>query len=439
MNTIDDLRATLAGHAELHDDYLTDRVRAVNGRVRTVRRRRVAAVGGTAAVVLAGAVAGVAIVDRPDPSNANLLVGAPVPSTLVSVGYTYDFVAGEESRGLEDGVHSLRVRVPEADDPRLVSWATEGDAQRVSVDGKWSDPIVSTRPDFTDFVVVPAGEAGWVEVSGGTRVALATYELADEPAAGYTKEGVTFRQQRAGAELVGAVVGDRGETSVSLTVTLPEGRLFVADLCQASTTDDLGNAPWATQTLNGEDAGAGSCQGVDPGAVDAGGSGWSPLTEGLVTDAGRLGAGDEVTLDLTLTDDQRGARPIDDPQALLGMAVYALSDEGQRVAGNWVEPVVEHDGHTWALIAVEETAIPAGDWSVPVPSSEERILVGLAQRLRSGTVSTTVDGEPWGIVRGPGTGAGLDGTLPEDAEQVGLRASEGAEGEAAVAFYELVE
>lgn len=434
MNTIDDLRATLAGHADLHDDYLTDRVRAVNGRVRAVRRRRAAVAGGTAAVVLAGVVGGVAILDRPDPTNDNLLVGAAVPATLTSTGYTYDFVDGEESG---EGEHTLRVEVPESDVPRLVSWATEGDDQRVKVSARWGEDFVSGRDDFRDFVVIPEDQSGWVKVRADSRVALATYELGDERPAGYTKGDITFRQYREGSELVGAVIGDRGDTSVSLTLTVPEGRLFITDVCQATGSDDLGNGPWNEMTVNGEPATGSSCGSVDDGFIDAGGSGWSHNGR-LVTDGGTLKPGDEVTLSSTLTENHRTSDPIEDPDALLGIAVY-LEPEARIVAGWPADPIKEFDGHTWALTAVEETALPRDDWSVPVPDSDERLLVGMAHRdIGADSIVIEVDGDDWGTIRGTRSGSGIDGVLPPGAERVGFRTDADA-GQAALLFYELVE
>lgn len=430
MNTIDDLRATLAGHAELHDDGLTDRLRAVDGRVRTVRRRRAAVAGGTAAVVLAGVAGGVAILNRPDGGNDNLLVGAPVPATIIATGYTFDFVDGVES---EAGEHTLRIRLPGSDEPRLVSWATEGESQRVEVEAKWSAGFVSGQDDFEDFVWIPQGSASWVEVTADSRVALATYELGDEPPAGYTKDGVTFRQQAEGMELVAAVVADRGDTSVDLTFTVPDARLYITDVCQVTDYDRRGTGPWMNLDFD-DDGGIGSgCGPLDDGWSDGGdGSAWFP-------DRAQFRPGDEATITATITDGHRDLGRIEDPDALLGLAVYALPDGTRTVAGNRVSPVVEYDGHTWALTSVEEAVLPADSWSVPAPASDERVLVGLAHRgIGEETIVIEVDGKSWGSIRGMSSGSGVDGVLPQDAEEVGFR-TDAASGQAALLFYELVD
>lgn len=440
MNTIDDLRATLAGHAELHDDHLTDRVRAVNGRVRTVRRRRAAVAGGTAAVVLAGVVGGVAIVNRPDPANDNLLAGAPVPETLASTGHTFEFVDGYES---EPGEETVTVTLPKSDAPRLVSWATEGDDQAVLVkDG--SQRFESSRPDFTDYVLVYNGEHRKITVTGHTAVGLAVYELSGAHPDGYTAQGVTFRQDIAGSSLLGAVIGEPGDNEVSVDVTLDEGKPTWSELCdlRPDATPNRIEDPEAYISLSadGHDLSTISCgygeltdPMLDPGA--GGGSLVGPFRLGGRT----YEAGDEVTFSARLTDEDGNL--ISEPGAVIGLGIYDAPRSGVvEVGGVKVDETVEWGGHVWQLTHTEVTALPAEDWTADVPPSDERLLVGTAHRYGDHNVAADLyqDGEIYETVTSFGAGWGLGRVLPPDVQTMGVTTKGGSEGTVALLFYELI-
>ncbi len=207
MNTLNDLRSTLDAHAaDIHDDASRARVLAVHGRARAVRRRRAVAVAAAVAVVAAVAVTPRMLGDAEPAPVERELIGKVAPATVTSLGYTYDFI---------EGVEDDRIKLDASDEPRLLTWAVAGGPEDVLVDSRYSEGEVwSDGTDFDDFLVIHPGESGpWqIRRSGGAEVALAVYELTDARPAGYTVDGITFREQIGPETLVDAVIGEVGDT-----------------------------------------------------------------------------------------------------------------------------------------------------------------------------------------------------------------------------------
>jgi hypothetical protein len=337
MSSLTDLRSTLDQHAEsVPDAEATARLTAVHHRVAAVRRRRRAT--GTAAlalVLLAGV--GTALVPRHDRDQlpaAPVVLGQRAPSTLSSLGYTYRTDGTAVSGDLRT---TMKVRA--SDEPQLYSW-TSSTPSTVRVDTPDDEVWHSHQGGFHDFVVVPPGTSGRLQVSVPEgRVALARYTLGDATPDGYTRNGLTYRQTVAGRPLLGAAVAGAGEVEATTTVTTPGGQVELAPLCTGVPRG------YAVQvTVDGKGGLAGSCN--DTSAFDPASLG------GYSQWVGR--PGHAVTVRIFLSRRIASAAPVAGsfPHLRLGVGVYGPLDQ-VRLAGNDVSRVLEHGGHTWTLAGTD--------------------------------------------------------------------------------------
>lgn len=354
----DELRSVLHDHAdEAHDLGAPARTAAVHGRVRTVKRRRTAvAGGGLVAAVAAVALAGVPGLNPPDPGPAgapHALAGFEVPKEMVATGYTYEYARGTEAAASEG---PLRLKLSASEEPRLVMWASSAADEGRPVwlrDVSAGTTLVRPSGDFTDYRYVAPGSSsrlvlGQRGADGDDRIALAVFELSDDRPEGLTEHGMTFRERQLDDRLVGAVIGNRGQTQVALDMEVPEeGELRLTEVC-AGPDVGLGTGYMAVLRINGEEMLGTSCEERLP--LDAGTDGGT-LTQQL-EDMG-VEPGDRIEASLTLED--RRERRVDDADVVLGLAGYQELGEGVEAAG-WTFPErLEHDGHEWALSTVGES------------------------------------------------------------------------------------
>lgn len=184
MNGIDDLRDTLERHAgEVPVVDPSIRRTAVARRIGAARRRRragaaAASVGVAAVVAAAVLIPGSGTEAGPGPAGP-VEAGVDVPATITALGH--DFALTEHESG-RDG--RVTVTLPASDRLRLVSWATSGSDDEVTVTGL-GNPTVHRSGDFDDWVVleVDRGEDVTVAATDGSTPAVAVYELADTSAA----------------------------------------------------------------------------------------------------------------------------------------------------------------------------------------------------------------------------------------------------------------
>lgn len=376
MNT-SDLRDTLASHATFEDDGLTARVVGVRERVRVVRRRRRAAVGGTVAAVLAIGAAGVAIpklTNDAAPASREL-AGHTAPATLESLGYTYEFERGVEGDG------EVVLELPKSDEPSLVTWATEGRDNRVTVRSDGSDPYHSSLDDFTDFTLAgPSNSSMRYTLKGSGPVAVAVYRLTDLAPAGVTKGGFTYRDRVGGGKMLAAKIGNTGENELELSFRMPTEGLSIRPLCQTSRSGTL------SISFNGNAGPATECQADE--AWDVGGG--SKVSFDEVTDKnGRtIRPGAQVRIRVSLTDPQSGRELIEDDGVRLGIGVYSVPQMMHALDGVPVDKFVEFDGHLWLL--TDSLAVPDIDQLSLSVAGRHPKLVGFAgKNLGPGTMRMT--------------------------------------------------
>lgn len=326
MNT-SDLRDTLASHAAFEDDGLSARVVGVRQRVRVVRRRRRAAVGGAVAAVLAIGAAGVAIpklTNEAAPASRDL-AGHTAPATLESLDAVYAF-----KRGVE-GIDKVTLNLPKSDEARLVTWATASDDDRVSV-RRSGETLQSSRPDFTDFTVIHRG-AERVVLEGSGRIAAAVYTLS-RPAPGLTKNGIYLPGRRGGGELLAAGIGDPGEKELTATIVVPKTGIEKRVTCTAP------KGYIAHLTLNGRHTLTSEC---DDLAGDFSESSYGSHEY----------AGEKVTYRMWLAKGPFHGKPApltsdEVPDAQLTFGLYSV---GPVTGTSRFYNTIDGDGHRWRLVA----------------------------------------------------------------------------------------
>jgi hypothetical protein len=374
MNTLDDLRRTLDAHAgDVHDDVHHARTAAVRGRAAVVRRRRAAGVATAAALAVVGAVGIPQLVGDPGPDP----LGAP--DTRTALGWTYqlsDTVRAEGGR--------LTLEVEQSDVPRLVSWATDGADQDVVVRTGWPGRFHSSADDFGDHVQLPPGYEGTVRVTGAAGLSLATYTLDPLTTPAGVGEGPrTFREDVAGFDLLGAVAGEPGQTSVEFDLVPEDATTWVGYYCENLPKGTRMHVNWVGAAGSLVFGGCDAVSSFDPGGSP--GTGFTPGKR----------AGTQQTLRLWVT---RGGDPVADgeiPELRLGLGAYTSTETPVDLVGIEQRREIEFAGHVYRLAEV----VTAGTGESPrleVPEDGQFVVGSAFGGRGSLSVTLTADGQPVG-------------------------------------------
>jgi len=335
---------------------------ALHQRIDAARRRRgrgVVAVGVATAVAVGLAVMPAVLAghDEVDPPPASL-AGHDVPRTLVSSGFTYEYTAGFESEAKD---RELVVRLPAADEPRLVAWASNvpriGAFVTATVDGRLRGRAAAGALEA--FELLPPGPAHEVVLTqtgvGLTdELAVAVYSLADEPPPGVSNGPITLRDRVLDERLLGGVLGAPGEEQVDVRVEVPEDGARITVSCSGVEGLDV------TVALGPADVGSMPCTRRPDRDAGAGGTAWHGAEwYSLLQDTG-LEPGGTTTLRAWLVRPEgRAGDASEDDAVVLGAGLYGDLVPRARVAGVDVPVRVELDGHEWHLDG-EEYVGPRG-------------------------------------------------------------------------------
>lgn len=256
MNTLEELRASLASHAEdLNDQGLHTRAGAVHARVRRVRRQRRVALAGALAAVLA--VAGVGVGLGSDRQRRSLEPTSPLAGHAISrqvdvAGFVYDLATTAESK---PGDQKLTLTLPKSDRDRVISLVASGLGA-----GDATLFVGSGQPDYLPASGLPASyDAGSVldriatdsavdvpvelstesthltvrlrHAAAGAVVGLAVYDQATALPGGVSAQGMAFPQTVGDERLVTAAIGRQGDGSVSITFRGPLRNPDLESLC----------------------------------------------------------------------------------------------------------------------------------------------------------------------------------------------------------------
>ena len=431
MTGINELRQALNDQAaDVSDHAVATRSGEIRERVRVVRRRRRSAVAGSAAAVVA-VVAGVALLpdgsqDLERPEVANTIVGVAPPQEFTSLGYTYTL-----QRGVEGDTDTTVLDLAASGEPRLVSWATEGVDDTVTVTDDVSDErLVYRTADFSEFVIIPGGEPARVEVTSvdGSRVGLAAYAVdLDSPPPGVSKDGITFRDEVADQRLLAAEIGDLGDTDLTLETTSRGPQTGTAVFCAGAPRGAFLQVERGDAQYIGEEV----CDGRTPIDVTSG-----------VTSPTR--AGRPWTVRIFLTDGEDGP-VIDAAGARIGVAAYDVPRVVDTGAFEASSALIEYRGHLYRRVEVLEVPLGRQAEQVRLPETETPMLVFANAKARSGITRFTLRGEmksqSFGLAASGGgvSGVGLGLFSGPDAMVVVKREGTEANDRAAIVTYERID
>ena len=362
MNTLEDLRATLAQHAEATDDTEREtRAMAVRSRIRTARRRRAggAVVAAVAALVIAAGTAGmVRGSGSPEPAGPTL-DDVRVPERVDIYGFPYGLT--ETQRAAADG----SVALEHPDGPAAVSLVATGLGSGSAT--LWSGPIPVARVRGDERVAVPVDGVVLtelrVELDGApdaARAEVAVYEPTGELAPGVRSGDVVFRRQYADRELVAASFGEGGQTA---SAEIPDGTgdLDVSAYCHSATPDLWLQVDGTTGGMPCDDVD----QGNDPGAANQ---------NYLLAPRA-----DDHTYGVHVTRGNGGPRATG-VDVDFGFGVYRQAAAPQRVLGAEAATVLEANGRTWRLDDVLD-ADGGGDIEVDTSQGDAYIAIAYADAL----------------------------------------------------------
>ena len=372
MSTLDELRRTLDEHADsLHDDGAHVRAAAVRRRGRQVRRQRRIGVAVAAAAVVATTAAVVTLPggDSPQPADRHLL-GMEAPASLQSLGYTYDF-----ARGVVGDADRTVVRLAASDQPRLLSWADKGvDTIRVRTA---DDRVIASHGDFEDFTIIPPGQSGtWTITGANTAAAIYTLDTT-RPPDGATQDGITYRSRVLDRRLIGAQVGQVGESSVRSTIQLPAGRIGFSSYCTGGDENT-----WFHVEIQGATSSFGAnCTApvFDPG--------------GNLETQFRWKTAGPTQVHAWATEGEHGP-VLDHRPVRITFGFYSMGHDTIEVAGTDMDQQVEYDGHVWAIPLPVESRPGDRELRTAGPGLGVPFLVVAAFSHTGGPVYTSLAGVP---------------------------------------------
>lgn len=194
---------------------------------------------------------------------------------------------------------------------------------------------------------------------------------------GYTKDGVTYRADVLGEKLLGAAIGEPGDSVVSFEMTVPSTGLRISPTCYGIGVDHM-----VRVTLDGHPLTGSSCQ-QDP-HPDPGKDG-NTFPDGSPLDGSDIRAGDVVTVEARLT--PAGSDPdvpaVERESAVVGVGIYEDTRPRQVVGGVEVPALLEHDGQVWELTGTY--VMDAGEpriWVERDPVPGRQLMVAAVSGLR---------------------------------------------------------
>jgi hypothetical protein len=171
---------------------------------------------------------------------------------------------------------------------------------------------------------------------------------------GYTKDGVTFPAEANGRQLVGARVGDRGESELVFTAPAPEAEpgLQIAPVCFGPAADDHA----VSVSVNGTFLFGLTCEASRPEHPAAEGTAGAAEIEEAVATLG-LTPGEPMTVRVWLRDRSTDNTLVEHRDMVVGVGVYGRSpaesasgpapeSTGSPVAGTDLPDRIEHEGRT---------------------------------------------------------------------------------------------
>lgn len=348
MNTIDDLRTTLAAHADQAGDPVAVRSGSVHQRIRQVRTRRRGSVAALAVVV--AAVVGAAVIVLP---GADLVAPAALPRQVSVHGFEYRLV--DDVAGNGDGAGGGETDFPAGPHAVVVTGEGLGDGVvTVAVDGV---PLVRIHGDGTSRAVPVEGSTNSVVstwVSGAPEgqehnVTVGIYDRTGAVPEGISDRGVIFREHIGERTMLAGVIAEEGRPEAKFEFEGDMDDIVIPMVCYADT------GGWLHLEIDGRFVAGADCLGEDDYehiSEDAGAGGLS-FPDGV----DGIGPGRHEVRVFT-SRDSKTREPESLSGALFGAAAYRQGSTSEPLPGLEEENVFEGYGIVWQNDVSDP--IPAG-------------------------------------------------------------------------------
>jgi hypothetical protein len=357
MNTIEDLRTTLAAHAEHSGDPVALRSGSLHRRIRRIRTQRRGVVATVAAAVVVAASLVVLM-----PSLGRLPV-AGLPGEVKALHFTYE-LADTEMLEVGDDRHQIEVPVPSDDGYWGVVVRGSGLGSGTATVLIDDEPVVRIRGDERSElhpIHAATGEHITVTVTDapdGGEVALGIYERTSAIAGdALSHAGRVFPATYGGARLIGGEFGDPDDTMIYHSFRADGRPIMVAPVC----LDPTGTFEVSYQ-IDGKDVGGGSCSN-DSLHIPA-----PDLAITQLWQPGQLLSPGRHAVKLVAARRDGSTKPPEGVAIQLGIAVYEAGEQVDLGAMK-VDKITEHDGRRWLVDRVVpisrtrafSTEVAAGD------------------------------------------------------------------------------
>lgn len=393
MNTVDDLRATLASHADQLTDQLADggataRAAAVQRGVRRVRtQRRAIAAGGLAAVLAIGGTAAVLVPTRQSAVEPTApLAGQVIQRTVVVDGFGYHLGTTAQSA---PGATTLHLKLATSDHNRVVALVGSGLGNGRAtlfvgngandVDAVGGRPAMHEANNVLDRLATDAGVDRPVTVASAAttltvtvrdapvtaQVGLAVYDRDNTLPRGVSADGMVFPASSDGKHLITGTIGKRGEDTVSITFQGPVRNPDLESLCATGEKDI-----WSHLTITGVKGwSGGTCAPRDAIAdVDLG------VGHAAGVPDGGFGPGSHtVTITSVLHRNGSPDRKVDPADLRLALALYVDPSPTRRIDGLSWDTRPSWQGRAWRLDRVERYQ----EGRTTVDATDSPVMLGL--------------------------------------------------------------
>ncbi len=359
MNTVEDLRTTLAAHATGADDRVAVRSGSGHRRIRQVRTRRRGAVAAVAAAV--AAVIGTAVLILP---GSDLVAPAALPRHVSVYGFEYRLVDDVPTSGT--GTGGGETDLPVGQHALVLTGKGLGDGTAtVSVDGV---PLARIHGDGTSRAIpVDASSHSTVStwVSGAPAgqehsVTVGIYERTGAKPDGISGHGVVFRERVADRTLLAGVISEPGESEATFEFDGKVSDIALPMFCYAKPSGSM------NVEIDGRYVGGSDClgEGDQEQVREDAGSGGLTFPDGIEG----IGSGHH-TVRVFTSRDSTSRKPEALPGGTFGVAAYDRGDVVEPIPGLVEDAVFEAHGYTWTSAGSDP--IPAG-----TRTYTKRIVVG---------------------------------------------------------------
>ncbi|MFD7073618.1 hypothetical protein ACFV9G_05365 [Nocardioides sp. NPDC059952] len=335
MNSIEDLRTTLATHADRAGDSAAVRSGSVHRRIRKVRTLRRGVVAAVAAAVIAGAGLVALLPGLGRPPVAGL------PGEVTALHFTYDLA---ETEVLEVGADrdQIKVAAPSDDGHWAVAARATGLETGTATVYINDEPVLRIRGEERSALYpIPYHDRGRISVEvtdapDGGKVSLGLYERTGLVVGdGVSRAGRLFPTTYGGATLLGGEFGDPDDTLVRYSFRASGRPIAIAPLCQ----DPAGAFEFGYR-IDGKEIGRGNCsdESVDLSAPDL------AISQMLQRQLSR----GRHTVTLVAERQDGSTNPPEDVAVHLGVAVYEVGEQVDLGAMK-TDRITEQDGRRWQV------------------------------------------------------------------------------------------